>query len=158
MRTFLLFGFMLSLCIGCRKEIDVALPADPRQLVGDWVLVSPQTGYSITLTIEPMIYATNISPPPVYRIRGKGPVNTYEAMLNYAPRGDSTRTGEISLTNPVRGSTLGEDEQARQETELYFNELAGAHSYALTSNGQLRLTYGVWYELNTPPALIYQRQ
>lgn len=160
MKRLFFFGFILLLFGGCRKETDGVLPADPSRLVGAWRLVNGPANYTVTLTINPI--SVN-GPGPVtvskrFGINGTGPVNTYAAMLDYGPHGDSTKPYEIRITNAARGSKVGETEEARQATERYFNQLANVYVYELSSNGQLHLIYGPSNGFSTPPALIYQRQ
>lgn len=159
MKPFLITSLVLLLFGGCRKETDDVLPADPSRLVGKWRLMNGPANYTITMTISPMAMT---GPGPMflnqYGISGKGPVNTYGGLLDYAPRGDSTRAGEIRITDVARGSKVGESAEAAQATDRYFNQLADVYSYGHLSNGQLRLIYGASNGFSAPSALIYQRQ
>jgi hypothetical protein len=150
----------LLLVVGCTKGDDKAiLPADPAQMVGNWVLVSPNTGYTITLTIEPVITNTMIAPPKFYKISGQGPVNQYSSSLDYAPSGALPDERRIRIDPVFTVTKIAETAEQSQISATYLRNLGQAYQYALTSNGELRLTYdGLYYELSTPPALIYKRQ
>ena len=144
---------------GCsKKEEDAILPADPAQLVGNWILVSPNTGYNITLTIEPTVNNTMITPPTIYRISGKGPVNQYGGVLNYAPYSVTQGPREIRVDSVARGSKIGETSEQEQVTDAYFRKLSEAYIYTVQASGELHLIYGASNGSSTSAALVFKRQ
>lgn len=156
MKRFFIFGFIVLLFGGCQR--DDVLPGDPKSLLGDWVLVSPKTAYTITLQIKPNtnFYPTNIIPP--LMVSGKGPVNQYNSVLNYAPDGAKPEERRLRIDSPFTTTMKAENAEQRAVASDYLKRLNSVHSYELTRNGQLRLHH---YSSSRPAeqtVLIYQRQ
>lgn len=159
MKRLFFLGLLLLLLEGCGKKVDEVLPTNPQDLLGDWVLVSPKTAYTITLQIkpDPNYYTANIIPPSIFMISGKGPVNQYNSVLNYAPRGSNTQRNEIRITDAARSSKVGETDEVKQYTDFYLGALNTVSSYNFSADGQLQLRYCLWCELSVT-TLTFQRQ
>lgn len=159
MKRFFLIGLVLLLFGSCREE-DSILPADPQGLLGNWVLISPQTGYTITLQIKPNpnIYTYNIPPYPSFMVSGKGPVNQYSSVLSYAPDGTKPDDRQIRIEPGFTSTMIAETAEQAAAAGNYLGSLVTVRRYELTQRGQLRFYYNPPYRTTAPTVLIYQRQ
>lgn len=127
------------------------MPADPRSLLGDWVLILPETAPRATLSIRTYtgIINANISP---FYVSGKAQINKYSAGIVFSPDNTPIEQRRLAVGQITRTKMSGSPEAMRMEDD-YLSKLQAVNRYELTNQNRLRLIYGLG-----DGVLIYQRQ
>jgi hypothetical protein len=118
-------------------EPKVVNSDDVKQVLGNWRLVQPASGFAPTLAIDVDQYSGGTASG-IYSLKltGKAAVNSYftsARLINW-------QTGSVEVEN-IGTTKMGGSGEAMQFEQLYYANLKAVTRYELTDKNQLRFYY-----------------
>lgn len=153
MKPLFLIVVALFTLAACQPD-ETVVPAQPEQLVGEWQLLEPSSGYLVTLRFTSDPRGACVVGYAGFQLSGKTSVNGYttQACFSEGPSIDSGPLGSGGISG-ISSTKMAGTPEAMQFEQTYLGNLGNVKRYEFTSKNRLRLHY----EGAQPGVLVYKK-